>query len=629
MGSAVNAMARRLTHRGPDDQGYLGFDGTLIQAHAKAPPNDPVQAMLAHRRLSIIDLSEGGHQPMSTPDGRYHIVFNGEIYNYLELRDQLKSQGHSFQSESDTEVLLTAFAHWGESCLRRLVGMFALAILDSQTTRLFIARDCFGIKPFYYTANDNRFAFASELKALMELPEVNRAVNPHAAYQFLRYALIDHSDATMFQDVHQLPPAHAAWVDLKHPSQCQPKPYWALHPETRHDISFDEAAQKLKSLFLESIQLHLRTDVPLGISISGGIDSSATAAAIRHLGGAAAQIHGFGFVADDPTLSEEPWIDRITEAARLKTHKTQPNASDRLAAIEHFLTAQDAPVGAASMLAQYFVFQKAHQHGIKVMLDGQGADELFAGYKTALSARLATLIRQGRWIAAQRLLGRIGRQTGLGHAKTLALGLLKSMPGPWRRRAGRWLGMDRTAPWINLPWFANQGVNVGMGIEVDDRKPLRDHMLHATMQTSLPHQLHHGDRSAMAFSIESRVPFLTPDLAQFAFGLPEHYLIDAQGRSKAILRHALRGLVPDAILGRTDKIGFAAPQAEWLDGLRPFVESNLQDDALDRVPGLDKDKLRLAWQNRGLHDNGLAHGIWRAVDLTRWAGHTNAVFETS
>jgi asparagine synthase (glutamine-hydrolysing) len=295
---------RTLSHRGPDDQGWLAFTPEKTRlGRGDMAPDGATRAVLLHRRLSILDQSAAGWQPMTTADGQVHIVFNGEIYNYLELRQELAREGCTFRSQSDTEVLLQALRCWGPSALRRLVGMFALAVLDRQQRILFLARDFFGIKPLYYVQTAQTFAFASEIKVLLELPGVRRAVDPQRLYEYLLFGRTDHGGNTLLSDVRQLPAGCFLEVPLDRPAAGQPSRYWTLDLSDRLDLSFDEAARRLRELFLESVRLHLRSDVAVGAALSGGIDSSAIVAAMR-LAAPRADLHVFSYVADDPVLGE-------------------------------------------------------------------------------------------------------------------------------------------------------------------------------------------------------------------------------------------------------------------------------------------------------------------------------------
>ncbi|MBT4865278.1 MAG: asparagine synthase (glutamine-hydrolyzing), partial [Planctomycetaceae bacterium] len=311
-----------LEHRGPDDAGFLcvsrqaEYAGRDLSRHL-----DESWLTLVHRRLSILDLSEAGWQPMSSADGRWHIVYNGEVYNHVELRNELESLGYQFRSHSDTEVLLNALIAWGTDALRRLTGMFAFALFDQRDNRLLLARDCFGIKPLFYTSTDDDFNFASEIKVLLKTTAVSRQVQADRLMWYLRYGITDHGDRTMFEHIRQLPPAHYLSVDLKTLRIEEPVRYWKPETTETLDVSFDEAVGTVRDMFLNNIELHLRSDVQVGMALSGGIDSSAVVMSARKILGREAELHTFSYIASDARLSEERWVDVVNEASAATVHK--------------------------------------------------------------------------------------------------------------------------------------------------------------------------------------------------------------------------------------------------------------------------------------------------------------------
>jgi asparagine synthase (glutamine-hydrolysing) len=618
--SLLKRVSQTLQHRGPDDQGFLGWSGSGPAQVARTPlAIAPSWVSLLHRRLSILDLSAAGWQPMGTPDGQYYIVFNGEIYNYLELRDELQALGYTFRSQSDTEVLLTAYRHWGWQALTRLIGMFAFAILDTRARRLFLVRDCFGIKPLYYTYWRDGFAFASEIKALLELPGMRRQVHPERLYAYLRFGLTDHGTETFFADILQLPAAHYLELSLDHVHDGRPVRYWQIDLQQQSELSGQEAAGQLRDLFLENIRLHLRSDVPVGAALSGGIDSSAIVMAMRQLQGQALQLHTFSYIADQTTLSEEAWVERVGQAARATVHKVRPEPQEIVTDIASLVDLQAEPFGSTSIYAQMRVFRLAQEAGIKVMLDGQGADELLGGYRVALAARLASLLRQGQWGAAYQFLRRasalpeVQRQMLLARALgVLALAGLPVVP-KWSRK--RYL----FPPWLNAAWFVAQGVMARPIWHAQQRHVLREHLWQALTENSLPMLLRYEDRNSMAFSIESRTPFLTPALVNFVFSLPEAYLIAADGTSKAVFRRAMHGIVPETILERRDKIGFATPERSWLIRLQPWANNVLHSDTARSIAALHLDVVQQQWQGVLTGQHAFDFRCWRWLNVIYWA----------
>jgi asparagine synthase (glutamine-hydrolysing) len=621
----VPTLLHRLEHRGPDDFGFLRFTSDGVHSGREWPGQESLNGTtLLSRRLSILDLSANGWQPMGTQDGRYRIVYNGEIYNYLELRGELEALGHRFRSQTDTEVLLAAYAQWGPKALIRLVGMFAFAILDTRERKLFLARDFFGIKPLYYTFARNGFAFASEIKALLELPGVSREVNPERLYLYLRYGITDCGSETLLADIQQLPPAHYLEVSLDGPRQASPVRYWRVELGQRLELSFEEAAERLRELFLESIRLHLRSDVAVGAALSGGIDSSSIVMSMRYLQGQDLELHTFSYVADDATVSEESWVDLVGKASGALVHKVKPSAEDLVADLDRLILVQDEPFGSTSIYAQHRVFRLAHEARIKVMLDGQGADELFGGYRPYVSARLASLVRQGRWseashffTQARSLPGTSGLQMCMEAANSL---LPLGLQVPLRRLVGK----STSPPWLNATWFTERGVEMKPVNHSYGNNLLMDQLYSALTETSVPHLLRYEDRNSMSFSIESRVPFLTPALADFVFSLPEEYLVAPDGTSKAVFRRAMRGIVPDEVLDRRDKIGFATPERGWMTTLRPWVEQKLRTGDSDHIPALKSKAVEEEWDAIVKGHKAFDFKVWRWINLIEWSRHLGA-----
>ena len=619
----VERMLAALAHRGPDDAGTFAF----------TPPEPGVaaSAVLGNRRLAIIDLTAGGHQPMVSPDGRHAIVLNGEIYNYLELRRELEGLGHRFRSRSDTEVLLAAVAQWGASCLPRLVGMFAFAVLDMQTRRLILARDGFGMKPLYYTARPGHLAFSSEIPPLLDTAGLPRRANPRRVYEYLDRGATDHGDETLFAGVHALPAAHYADVSLQEPGDVRPVRYWTPDLEREAELSFSAAVERLRELFLESVALHMRSDVPIGTLLSGGIDSSAIVMAMRHLGGHGLDLHTFSYIGGQGAISEEPWIDLVNRAAGATGHKVYLEPHDWSADAGRLMQAQHEPFGSLAVYAQHRVFRRAAEAGVKVVLDGQGADELLAGYRAFLVTRFASLLARGRWTAAGRLFRGIARARQPfepAPLRTLLSAIATMAPPPIRWGARRVLGRDRH-PWIDPAWCQRHG------LEPDHRqrsvltppKELRLVLWRAIKEGSLPPLLRFEDRNGMTHSIESRLPFLTPQLAEFLLALPAEYLIAPDGTSKRIFREAMRGIVPDQVLARRDKIGFAVPIHSWLPAI-PDTLDLLETAA--RLPPVQSEAIEPylgSLRSGQVLSHHASFLTWRLVGLAAWVRHCNVTLD--
>jgi asparagine synthase (glutamine-hydrolysing) len=603
----------------------LRFSGAGVERGREwIPPDREPEALLLHRRLSIIDTSDSGWQPMSTPDGRYHVVYNGEIYNYKELRRELERLGHRFRSQSDTEVLLAAWAEWGAPALRRFVGMFAFALLDTERRIVMLARDFFGIKPLYYANGDGIICFGSEIKVLLAFGLARPQANAERLLLYLRYGMTDFGSQTLLAPIQQLPPAHTLEISLDTGISNEPQCYWSPEPQGPFDISFDEASRRVRELFLRNVELHLRSDVPLGSALSGGIDSSSIVMAIRHLDNQA-QIHAFSFIADDQAISEERWVDIVSREAGAHIHKVRASAGELAADLDTMMRFQDEPFGGTSAYAQYQVFRAARCAGIKVMLDGQGADEILGGYRHYLGARLASLLRQGQWPDALRFLQSLSRLEGFGGYQGLACCADYLLPPALQSVARRLVGKDALPSWLNRLWFAERGVGPAFVNYTTVREVLRESLSRSLSQT-LPRLLRYEDRNSMASSVESRVPFLTPELVSFLQGLPEEYIIARDGTSKAVFRKAMRGIVPDTILDRRDKLGFVTPERTWLKVLDGLVRAILGSDAAHRVPFLDLRVAREEWESVRDGRRPFDFRIWRWVNLIRWTEEVGVVY---
>jgi asparagine synthase (glutamine-hydrolysing) len=622
--SFVAAMLSGMYHRGPDDAGWLTLDCKEVHRGRAAGEAPAARLALVNRRLAILDLSDDGWQPMSSADGRYHLTYNGEIYNYVELRAELEQEGWAFRSHSDTEVLLAALATWGKPALERLVGMFAFAFLDVRDRKLLLARDFFGIKPLYYAGWRGGIAFGSEMKLLLGLPGLDKQLNPHRLYQYLRFGLTSHGSETMLSAVRQLPAAHYLELDIDQPQGAQPVRFWRLAPRPIHGISFDEAAERLRDLFLDSVRIHLRSDVPVGAAVSGGIDSSALLTAMRFLEGPKLEIHAFSYIAEGDALSEEKWVDLAGKRAGAVVHKVRARPRELLDDLDALILAQDEPFRSTSIYAQYRVFRLAKECGIKVTLDGQGADEILAGYRPYVAARIASCLRGGRVLEA----GRLAR-AAYSYPDAQAVRMLYQAGGfllPRRLEAvsRRAVGADLVPDWLNARWFTERGVRMTSLARPAGPNLLRSSLRASVEQTSLPPLLRYEDRNSMAHSVESRVPFLTPELVTFCLSLPEQYLVSRDGTSKAVFRKAMRGIVPDEILARRDKIGFETPEAAWMRELGGWVSRVLESPAIDLIGGLDAAAVRADWQGVQAGERPFDTRVWRWVNLIRWAELTGA-----
>lgn len=605
----LEGFSSSLIHRGPDDHGFLTWNGSGAFAAGRAAQALPDGVLgFTHRRLSIIDLSDAGWQPMVNQSGDSAILFNGEIFNYPELRDELRQRGLQFHTESDTEVLQALVGLEGAAGLNRATGMFAFARIDRRARTLLIARDPFGIKPLYYAVGPDRFAFASEIRPLLTLDFVRRRANPAAVFRYLRQAETDGSGETLFADIRELPPAHCIELSLDAPESPRITRYWT--PSRRSlPKTVDERAHLLRKLFMESVRLHRRADVPVAATLSGGIDSSGIVAALRQQE-PQTPLAAFSFMADDPAVAEERWARMVADAvgADIRPVRLDP---DKLAGdLDRLITTQEQPFTTSSMWAQAEVFRAVHEAGFKVALDGQGADEMFAGYPVFRAAYAAGLLRQGRFREAQNLIA----SAQSGGLRLLLQTMATFLPDAARPLMRRLAGKPVMPDWMQAGWFATVPAN---DMAHGSLNSLQADLARSREKSSLPMLLRYADRNAMAVSVENRVPFLTTALAEFAISVPDSDLIDSAGTTKSVLRRALRGLVPDPVLDRRDKIGFVTPEARWFAG-SPALRAMLERTS-DTLPACfapaAAERLRAVAAGRQVHDGA----TWRIFNLARWA----------
>jgi asparagine synthase (glutamine-hydrolysing) len=606
-------MAQCLDHRGPDGAGSYAGDG----------------AALGFRRLAIIDLRDVGNQPFASPDGRLQLVFNGEIYNYRELRAELEGRGHRFRTATDTEVLLAAYTEWGTGCLDRLVGMWAFAIWDTVEQRLFAARDRFGIKPFYYRWDAGRLVFASEPKAFAADPQSRLSPNKRAIAEYLTQSYLDHTADTFFDGIQRLEPAHALTVDRDGLRRWR---YWTLEPK---EPPRGDPAEAVREAFLDSIRLHLRSDVPVGSCLSGGIDSSAVVGAVAHLlktdrdeaAAVGPRQRTFTAYFDDAGFDERPFAELVVAQTEAEPHWITFDDRQVVDDLPRIVAGQDEPFGSTSMVAQWYVMRAAAEAGLKVMLDGQGGDEVFGGYRAFVGARLADLLAHGNVRALGSEL-RAFRDVHSPMALATALarpfapeGLTRAVRSRARGSADllqhRGLRARGSADLLHPDLRGGQPQTGANGSPFRER--LRRHQQLVLQHRGLPELLRYEDRNSMAHSLEARVPFLDHRLVELAFSLPGGELI-RNGRTKDVLRRALGDLLPPAVRERRDKLGFVTPEKRWFRGAlgalaeevfasREFADRGFADAAAVRA--------RLARHRSGRIDAGME--LWRALNLELWA----------
>jgi len=609
----LKLVADLLYHRGPDDNGLETFE---IRGE-----EDKFSKLLSlgHTRLSIIELSKKGHQPMSSSDGRYVIVYNGEIYNYKELRNELKDLGYHFNTNSDTEVLIAVWSQWGVMGLTRLIGMFAFVVYDKQLKKITCVRDAFGIKPFFYADDGGQFSFASSINALLELREQPKKLCLQRAYDYLVHGVYDNNELTFIDGVKHLLPGYLMEFDLSKAIIAKTIKWWTPSIKERTDFSFEQATEKVREQFLENIKLHLRSDVPLGAALSGGIDSSAVVCAMRYLE-PKADIYTFSYIAKDSPISEEKWVDFINEHTHAKSYKVAANGDELLRDLDDLIKAQGEPFGSTSIYAQYRVFQLAKQNGMTVTLDGQGADELLAGYSGYPVQRMQSLFEQRKFKTLFSFAHQWKSWPGRGSVKAykcLAAGITPNNLRPLLKN----LFIKSPKPdWLNIEYLLQQGVVLKTELQnqlADNRgRRVVETLANSLQLAGLPQLLRHGDRNSMRFSVESRVPFLTIPTADLLLSLPEEYLISNKGKTKNIFRAAMRGIVPDQILDRKDKVAFETPEKIWLMEIAPTLRKWLED--AKEIDFINTSKLLIDFDLIIAGKKPFTWQIWLWVNFIHW-----------
>src|SRR6266851_1590418 len=561
----VDRMCAAMVHRGPDDSGVAHVGGVT----------------LGMRRLSIIDLA-GGHQPMHNEDSTAWVVQNGEIYNYLELREQLAAAGHAFVTESDTEVLVHGYEQWGERMVERLNGMFAFAVVDLRSSTVLLARDRMGIKPLHYAVDGDRIVFASELKALMRDPALRRGVDPAALDEYLAYEFVP-SPRSIVRGVNKLRPGHTlTWSTAR--GVALVKRYWA--PELNVDgassrRSLDEECAELRDVLRESVRRELISDVPLGVFLSGGIDSSAVTAMMTQLGG---DVKSFSVGFAERSFDEARYAREVARHLGTEHHELTLEPAMLLGLIPRLPVLLDEPLGDASIIPTYLLSAFTRQH-VKVALGGDGGDELFAGYPTVQAHRLAGYYMRAPGLLRRRVVEPVVRRLPVSRgnlsfdfrAKRFVSGAAHGVAD----RHQRWMGSFAPEERVAL-LSGDMRADLDGDARVDEFGSLE--ALHQVLMLDMRLYLENDilvklDRASMMASLEGRVPLLNIDFVAYAMGLPMDMKLRGL-RSKFLLKRALRGILPDRILNRPKK-GFGIPVAEWFRG--PLKEQLLSVLSPERI----------------------------------------------
>jgi asparagine synthase (glutamine-hydrolysing) len=549
----VHKMNERIVHRGPDAEGLFEQENVY----------------LGHRRLSIIDLSEAANQPMQKHG--YTLVFNGEIYNYIELREELKSLGYSFDTNSDSEVILSAYNYFGADCTKKFNGMWSFLLLDSSKDELFVSRDQFGIKPLYYYQTNELFGFASEIKQFLEIPGFVPKLNKSVAASFLIDGALNQTQETFFEMVHELKPGMNLLIHTKS-SQYRFSNWYnlSLKADLNLRLTYQDAVEKFNVLFEDAVKIRMRSDVRVGSCLSGGIDSSAIVCKVRELN---ESIETVTSCYSDCKYDEQKYSDIVSQTTGFRAHKIYGDSAtlDRIEILKKMVYHQDQPLGGGSHFSEYNVFYEAKNNGLVVMLDGQGSDEYLGGYPEFKSIHFVGLLKKIRlnslrnFILTESELANISViQIIKRHFKTLIYYPLVKIFKRILKRENKEYSLEFTSL-LNYKKIVPQNFQELSILELE--------------KTSVPFQLHSEDRNSMLFSIESRLPFLDYRLVEFCLSLPEQYKL-REGYPKKILRDAVASL-PKEIKERKDKMGFVSPDETWVrENSSYFVEKII--DARDK-----------------------------------------------
>lgn len=631
----AGVMVQSMYHRGPDDYGYL-FDEELRTDNFNAINQElinnkiPYQTVsdtspmvdskldfvksdfssffLGHRRLSIIDLSEHGRQPMSMDAGQLWITYNGEIYNYKEIRTELVAKGYQFHTNTDTEVILSAYNEWGEDCIHHFNGMWAFLIWDNKNKRAFASRDRFGIKPFYYAWDGTRFIFASEIKSIiLAFPEL-REENESYVYEFLKSARQDFDNQTSYRSIFQIEPGHS--LSLSNNSFRLYR-YWDYSSDSISRYDYNNPQDTFDELLSSAISLRMRSDVSLGTCLSGGLDSSSIVAHMSHM--SPFTVKTFSSIYHEPGCNEESFVEIINDYCQCDAHKVFPRQEDFWDLMPELMWYQDEPVSAPGVYSQWHVMKSAHGT-VKVLLDGQGSDEMLAGYHSYLPYYFMDLIKNLlRNPSLSALVQLFSEHRAI--ENVTGNNLMRNLIKHALSRIGI-VNQSSLMKYRNLFKDKSDLTNAHKNVTSVIRTDLNNILINHTTRGNLPNLLHFEDRSSTAFSIEARTPYLDYRLVEFSLGLPIEAKIK-NGWTKHILRKSIDKHLPSSVTWRKDKLGYPVPVSKWFreysNPIREVINSDIIKSSLLEPKTLNR---ILDDHIGGLHDNSLI--LWRIISFYFW-----------
>ena len=631
-------MNNQIVHRGPDDGGFVLFNDKRAQMFGvdesdytsnfvftpseninQAKINTTFDFALAHRRLAIVDLSSTGHQPMMKND--FWITYNGEIYNYIEIRDELIKLGYGFISESDTEVILAAYQQWGKECLHKFNGMFAFIIYDITKHEVFAARDRFGVKPLYYYQDQDGIYFASEIKQFTVLPGWKAKLNHQRAFDFLVHGLMDHTNETLFSHVYQLRGGEYAVVDLNQLRSLQQSRLihkrWYELKISQTKLNYADSCYEFKQMFFDSIRLRLRSDVELGSCLSGGLDSSAIVSVMaEQLNNR--QIKTFSACSNHAAFDESKYVNIVAEQVGAKAFYCYPNVSDLFNSVRAITWHQDEPFVSSSIYAQWQVFDLAKSQQVSVMMDGQGADEQLAGYQGLyFQTLLNQALRNGRMVKFVKELFYLHKIHGNNIITSILKSILSILPESFTTLIGKVFGKQKYShSWLNINKLHYIAQNPVLNNR-ENKASISATSYEQLIYSHLPMLLHWEDRNSMAHSIESRVPFLDYRLVEFSCALSDNYKIE-HGITKRILRDSLDTVLPKEIKNRMSKLGFVTPEEVWIGENVELFRQSLEE-SLDCSNGIfDREEVMHIFGDIISGKSKFDFWLWRVINFGQW-----------
>ena len=590
--SIIKKMNTAIKHRGPDGEGSFTHKHTSI----------------GHVRLSIIDLDKKSNQPMFSGDGNLALSFNGEIYNYKALKTELSN--YSFKTNSDSEVILAAYIKWGEKCLKKLNGMFSFVIYDKKKETLFGARDAFGIKPFYYHKSNDFFIFSSEIKGILSTEKIEAKLNKSTFYDFVAFNRTDHLEDTCFTGVKNLRPGCCININIRNKKNSI-RQWHSNYVENEHKLLFKEVQEQLKKKLKNSVSLHLISDVEVGSALSGGIDSSTIVGLIRKID-QDRTINVFSAVYDEKWERDEKiYVDEVVKEKKLSAHYVFPNGEDLLKDLEKLIYQQEEPFASASIFAGWSVYKKATEEKIKVLLNGQGADEIF-GYDYMAAYYFKELFFKLKWIKLfKELYFFIAKQASVNF--TLKLFVFLLAPKIVRNKM-----LNVSSNIINNKFFKDYNSFSKFNSEFFKSKGLNE-SAKKHLEMKLHHLLRTEDKNSMMFGVEARVPFLEKELVEFVLKIPSCFKIK-KGSIKHILKESAKSILPKLIYERNNKIGYETPMGKWLnsDSFQKEIDNMIESTDQPMEKYLNLRYIKKKWKTHKSNKGDYSSEIWKYFYLTKW-----------